>query len=69
MHNTYYIEDLWQVKLSKRLLLSKKPLLSSKPPLLPYLSYRWLSKQYHYLTRNPEDKNIRQVALKLLKKL
>ena len=68
MHNTYYIEDLWQVKLSKRLLLSKKPLLSSKPPLLPYLSYRWLSKRYHYLTRNPEDKNIRQVALKLLKK-
>lgn len=60
LHNTYYIENLWQLKIVKRLFLKQIP-------LLRYFVYRLLSKRYHYLTRNPSDNNIRQVAIKLFR--
>lgn len=58
-YNVYYLEDFKLVKILKK--LHRK----FRLPLLPYLVYRHLSYRYHYLTRNCNDKNIRQVAVKL----
>lgn len=60
LHNFYYIEKFRGIQLARK--LSRQGL-----PLLPYLLYRSLSKQYHYLTRDEKDSNIRQVALKMRK--
>lgn len=59
LYNVYYLEELTSVKILKKL-HSRFRL-----PLLPYLAYRHLSYRYHYLTRNGNDKNIRQAAVKL----
>ncbi|WP_341528886.1 class I SAM-dependent methyltransferase [Nostoc sp. UHCC 0302] len=56
LHNDSYVRDLWPLKVANKL---------PKAPLLPYLLYSSLSERYHYLTRNSEDENIRQVAVKL----
>ncbi|MDZ8185817.1 MAG: class I SAM-dependent methyltransferase [Nostoc sp. ChiSLP02] len=56
LHNDFYIKKLWQLKVANKF---------PNAPLLPYLLYSSLSKKYHYLTRNSEDNNIRQVAIKL----
>jgi len=59
LYNVYYLEDFTSVKILKKL-HSRFRL-----PLLPYLAYRHLSYRYHYLTRNGNDKKIRQAAVKL----
>lgn len=59
LYNVYYLEEFTSVKILKKL-HSRFRL-----PLLPYLAYRHLSYHYHYLTRNGNDKNIRQAAIKL----
>jgi SAM-dependent methyltransferase len=56
LHNVFYLEDFWQLKLLKKI---------NKIPLLPYYFYAQKSQKYHYLTRNSSDENIRQVAIKL----
>ncbi|MCX7595551.1 MAG: methyltransferase domain-containing protein [Fischerella sp.] len=56
LHNIYYLRELWLGKV-----IAKFP----KLPILPYLFHSSCSKRYHYLTRNSEDENIRQVAIKL----
>lgn len=56
LHNVYYLEDSWQLKLLKKI---------RKIPLLPYNFYASQSRKYHYLTRKSDDINIRQVAVKL----
>lgn len=61
LYNVYYLEDLIWVKVLKK--LSR----TFRFPFLPYLSYRHLSYQCHYLTKNDKDENIRQVAIKFRK--
>ncbi len=56
LHNVYYIEDNLQLKLIKKI---------RKVPLLPYYFYANKSQKCHYLTRNSQDNNIRQVAVKM----
>ena len=59
LYNVYYLEELGWVRMLKRLHNR------FRLPLLPYLAYRYLSSRYHYLTRDGNDKNIRQAAVKL----
>jgi hypothetical protein len=58
-HNIYYLESLPSVKLIKKL--------TPKIPLTPYFLYLYFSSKTHYLTKSFDDKNIRQVAIKLRK--
>ena len=62
LYNVYYLEEFTSVKILKWL-HGRFQL-----PLLPYLAYRHLSYRYHYLTRNGNDKNIRQAAVKLCRR-
>jgi len=59
LYNVYYLEEFISVKILKKLHAK------FRLPLLPYLAYHHLSYRYHYLTRNCDDKNIRQAAIKL----
>lgn len=61
LHNVHYLNELPLAKTYRKLYEF------FRVPLLPYLSYRMLSQRYHYLTRNSQDNNIRQVAIKLRK--
>jgi len=58
-HNVYYIEELFGVKLIKKL--------TPKIPLIRYFLYSYLSSKTHYLKSSFNDGNIRQVAIKLRK--
>ncbi len=60
-YNAYYLQDLMSVKILKK--LNRRLRL----PLLPYLAYRQLSYRHHYLTRDGNDRNIRQAAVKMCK--
>ena len=62
LYNAYYLQDLMSVKILKK--LNRRLRL----PLLPYLSYRQLSYRHHYLTRDGNDRNIRQAAVKMCKR-
>lgn len=61
LHNCYYYKGIPFVKFLSK--LSRLKLI----PLIPYIGHRYASMRYHYLTRDKTDKNIRQVAVKLLK--
>ena len=61
LHNVHYLNELPLAKIYRKLYEV------FRVPLLPYLSYRILSQRYHYLTRNSQDNNIRQVAIKFRK--
>jgi SAM-dependent methyltransferase len=63
MHNSYLID---KVRLSRRIrkVSEKFPFL----PLLPYLAERIASGKCHYLTTDWNDPNIRQVAVKMVKR-
>ncbi len=61
LYNAYYLQDFTSVKILKK--LSRRLRL----PLLPYLAYRQLSHRHHYLTRDGNDRNIRQAAIKMCK--
>lgn len=62
LYNVYYLEEFISVKILKKLQSI------FRLPLLPYLAYRHLSYRYHYLTRNCNDKNIRQAAVKFVRR-
>jgi len=62
LYNVYYLDEIILVKILK--------ILNTifRLPLLPYFAYRHISYRHHYLTRNCNDKNIRQAAVKLRRK-
>jgi SAM-dependent methyltransferase len=57
LHNVYYLQERFQ---RERLWRWKRRI-----PLYPYYLSKLASKQYHYLTHDASDPNVRQVALKL----
>ncbi|MGB2630822.1 MAG: methyltransferase domain-containing protein [Candidatus Omnitrophota bacterium] len=61
LFNYYYLEDFMLIK------LLKKVKHVAKIPLLLYAAYRYYSSRLQYLTRDRNDKNIREVAVKLRK--
>ncbi|MEA5509373.1 class I SAM-dependent methyltransferase [Crocosphaera sp. UHCC 0190] len=63
LHNVYYLEDL---SLSQSLNKIYKKF-NNTLPFVPYISHRYCSQQYHYLTRDAHDTNIRQVGIKFQK--
>jgi len=62
LYNAYYLQDFRSVRMLKK--LNRRLRL----PLLPYLAYRQLSYRHHYLTRDGNDRNIRQAAVKMCKR-
>jgi SAM-dependent methyltransferase len=62
LYNAYYLKEFKSVKILEK--LNHR----SHLPLLPYLAYRQLSYRHHYLTRDGNDRNIRQAAVKMCKK-
>jgi len=62
LYNVYYLEEFISIKILKKLQSI------FRLPLLPYLAYCYLSYRYHYLTRNCNDKNIRQAAVKFVRR-
>jgi SAM-dependent methyltransferase len=62
LYNAYYLKDFKLIKILEK--LNHR----SHLPLLPYLAYRLLSYRHHYLTRDGNDRNIRQAAVKMCKK-